>query len=67
VGEQNLLRDVLQAVISYEQGNWEEFSQLAKRLALEEEALGELYLQALRWSGELFMEEKDKPTEAPHS
>ena len=53
VGEQNPLRDVLQAVISYEQGNWEECSQLAKRLALKEETLGELYLQALRWSREL--------------
>ena len=35
MGEQNPMRDVLQAVISYEQGNWEDFSQLAKKLALQ--------------------------------
>ena len=61
VGEQNPLRNVLQAAISYEQGNWEEFSQLAKTLALKEEALCELYLQALRWSRELSQEEKEEP------
>ena len=61
MGEQNPLRDVLQAVISYEQGNWEECSQLAKKLALKEETLCELYLQALRWSRELTKEEKDEP------
>jgi len=61
VGEPNLLRDVLQTAISYEQGNWGEFSQLAKKLALKENSLGALYLQALRWSGELTMEEEDKP------
>jgi len=65
VGEQNPLRDVLQAVISYEKGNWEEFSQLAKKLALKEENLSELYLQALRWSRELTQEEKDEPAAAP--
>jgi EAL and modified HD-GYP domain-containing signal transduction protein len=66
VGEPNPLRDVLQAVISYEQGNWAEFSQLAKKLALKEEKLGELYMQALRWSRELTKEDKDEPAEALH-
>ena len=61
VGEQNPLRDVLQAVVSYEQGNWEEFSQLAKKLGRNEETLCELYMQALRWSRELTKKEKDGP------
>jgi EAL and modified HD-GYP domain-containing signal transduction protein len=65
LGEQNPLRDVLQAVISYEQGNWEECSQLAKKLALKEEKLCELYIQALRWSRELSKAETDEPAEAP--
>jgi EAL and modified HD-GYP domain-containing signal transduction protein len=64
VGEQNPLRDVLQTVISYEQGNWEECSQLAKRLALKEEALPELHLHALRWSRELTHAGKQEPAEA---
>jgi EAL and modified HD-GYP domain-containing signal transduction protein len=67
MGEQNPLRDVLQTVISYEQGNWEELSQLAKRLGLKEEKLCELYMQALRWSRELTQGEKDAPAEAPYS
>ena len=57
VGEQNPLRDVLRAVISYEQGNWEECSQMAKKLAVKEETLTQDYRQAIRWSRELVTEE----------
>ena len=64
MGEQNPMRDVLQAVISYEQGNWEDFSLLAKKLALQEDKLSELYRQALQWSRELTNAEKDEPAEA---
>ena len=67
VGEQNPLRDVLRAVISYEQGNWEECSQLAKKLALKEETLCQEYLHALRWSRELISEEKEEPAPAAAS
>jgi EAL and modified HD-GYP domain-containing signal transduction protein len=62
-GEQNSMRDVLQTVISYEQGNWEEFAGLAKKLALKEEKLSELYTQALQWSQELTHAGKEEPTE----
>ena len=64
VGEQNPLRDVLRAVISYEEGNWEEFAQLAKTLALNEEKLSKLYMHALLWSRELTQEEKADPAKA---
>jgi EAL and modified HD-GYP domain-containing signal transduction protein len=64
VGEQNPLRDVLRVAICYEQGNWEEFSQVARKLAVKEEKVCELYRQALRWSRELTQAEKDEPTEA---
>ena len=67
VGEQNSLRDVLRAVISYEQGNWEECAQLAKKLALKEETLCQEYLHALRWSRELISEEKEEPAPAAAS
>ncbi len=62
-GEQSPLRDALHAVISYEQGNWEEFSQMAKKLALKEGTLCNLYAQAIRWSRELTKEEKESPAE----
>jgi EAL and modified HD-GYP domain-containing signal transduction protein len=64
MGEQNPLHDVLQAVISYEHGHWDECSQLSKKLAVKEEMLSKLYLYALHWSRELIKEEKDEPVEA---
>ena len=64
MGEQNPARDVLQAVVSYEQGDWEECSQMAKKLALKEETLSKLHLQALRWSHELTLDQKGEPAEA---
>jgi EAL and modified HD-GYP domain-containing signal transduction protein len=63
MGEQNRMRDVLQAVLSYEQGNWEDFSLLASKLALQEDKLCDLYRQALQWSRELTQAEKDEPAE----
>jgi EAL and modified HD-GYP domain-containing signal transduction protein len=53
MGEQNSLRDVLEVVVNYEQGNWEEVSRLAKKLDLKEQTFSSLYVQALRWSREL--------------
>jgi len=65
VGEQNPLRDVLQTVIGYEQGNWEECFQLANKLGLKDETLGELYMRALGWSRELNPLEKKEHAESP--
>jgi EAL and modified HD-GYP domain-containing signal transduction protein len=64
LGEGNPLRDLLQAVISYEQGDWEQCSQRARKLGLKDEKLETLYLQALRWSRALTQAEKDEPVEA---
>ena len=62
MGEQNPLRDVLQVTLSYEQGKWEEFSQAAKKLGQSEETISELYVRALRWSSELWKDEKTEPS-----
>jgi EAL and modified HD-GYP domain-containing signal transduction protein len=64
MGEENTLCQFLKMVMSYETGNWEECSQLAKKLGLRDETLGELYLQALHWSHELAQEGKTEPVEA---
>ena len=61
LGQQGPVRDALQTILSYEQGNWEEFSRLAGSLQQREETLCELYLKALRWSGELARLEENKP------
>ena len=62
LGEGNPLRDALQVVISYEQGDWEECSQWSSKLGIREEKLEELYLQALRWNRGLTQAEKDEPS-----
>jgi c-di-GMP-related signal transduction protein len=64
LGEPSPMHDALRTVVSYEQGNWEECSVLAKKLKLQEEKLRELYLQALGWSRELTHAAKDAHREA---
>jgi c-di-GMP-related signal transduction protein len=61
VGEPNPLRDVLRAVISYEQGNWEECSQIARKLAANEETLSQERRKAIRWSRQPLTGESEKP------
>jgi EAL and modified HD-GYP domain-containing signal transduction protein len=62
-GEQSPMRDVLEIVLSYERGDWNECSRLAKKLELKEEKLCELHLRALRWGRELTHAHEDEPTE----
>jgi c-di-GMP-related signal transduction protein len=52
-GEKGRMRDVLDIVIRYEQGQWDEFAQLAQKLSIEEKKISEMYLKALLWSHEL--------------
>lgn len=61
MGEKSPMRDVLELVLSYEHGHWEECSQLARKLAVKEEKLCELHLQALRWSRELTHAQENEP------
>jgi len=58
LGGANTLRDVLQAVTAYEQGDWAAFAALAKKLSLPEQAFSEIYLESLRWCRELSLEEE---------
>lgn len=64
MGEPSPMYDALRTVVSYEQGNWEECSLLAKKQKLTEEKLREFYLQALGWSRELTHAEKASRDEA---
>ena len=57
------MRDVLETVRSYERGDWNECSRLAKKLALKEERLCELHLRALRWCSELTHAHEDESAE----
>jgi c-di-GMP-related signal transduction protein len=46
----NIYGRVFQAVVSYEMGSWEDFSQHAGKLGVEETAVPDLYLQAVEWA-----------------
>jgi len=52
LGEAGPLRDVFDVVLAYSQGDWEALSGPVKRLGLAEHDLPEIYVEALRWSGQ---------------
>ncbi len=61
LGEENPLRDVLRMVVGYEEGNWQEFNEVAKKFGLNGEIVPALFLQALRWSRELTHDQRAEP------
>jgi EAL and modified HD-GYP domain-containing signal transduction protein len=48
-GEANELRRVLDLGLSYEEGRWQEFAELAKRQGLDEDRVANLYFQSVDW------------------
>jgi len=63
MGEKSPMRDVLEIVLGYERGNWDECSRLARKMLLSEEKLCDLQLQALRWSHELTRAHEEESAE----
>ena len=53
LGEQNQPRHVLDAVLAYEQGKWDEAAEAMERLRLSPDLLPNIYAEALRWAREL--------------
>ena len=47
---------ILQLVLNYEAANWDTVAELALKLRMEVAEVGSIYLEALRWSTELFRE-----------
>ncbi|MDC4225107.1 MAG: EAL domain-containing protein [Candidatus Manganitrophus sp.] len=54
LGERGYLRDIYQLMISYEQGEWNQFSELAAQKQIEEEKIPPLYRKALEWATQRF-------------
>ena len=50
LGERNRARSLLDAVIAYEGGAWEESTSILRELGLEESRLAEIYTDALTWT-----------------
>jgi len=47
LGEENVLRNILDLVVSYERGEWDRCSVLASAVGLREDRIPALYLEAL--------------------
>ncbi len=54
LGSPGALQDLLQLVIALERGNWTTMDLLASDFRLPEENLGDLHLEALQWSQNMF-------------
>ncbi|MCH7766982.1 MAG: hypothetical protein IH916_10535 [Acidobacteria bacterium] len=50
----NRLRDVYEAVLAYEKGDWEAFSAVAAKLKLNENDGPDLYVSSVKWAKEVF-------------
>jgi len=53
LGESNVPRQVLDVVIAYENGNWDEALDKARALGLTEDSPATVYSEALKWAREL--------------
>ena len=53
LGESNVPRQVLDVVIAYENGNWDEALDKARALGLAEDSPATVYSDALKWAREL--------------
>jgi EAL and modified HD-GYP domain-containing signal transduction protein len=53
-GEEGPLRDIYEFMLSYEQGEWERFSELAAKKKIDEQKIPPLYRKALEWASQSF-------------
>lgn len=54
LGEESSLRDIFQYALAHEKGQWEQLSEQAKKLRLDEATSYQLYLNALLWGQSCF-------------
>jgi EAL and modified HD-GYP domain-containing signal transduction protein len=50
LGQPNVYKTIFDAILSYEKGNWEDFSRHASELRLDEQSVPEIYAESLRWT-----------------
>jgi EAL and modified HD-GYP domain-containing signal transduction protein len=54
LGERNRLRGILECVLAYEKGDWDELSEHAAQFGLDEALIPRLYLEAVAWGEQSF-------------
>jgi c-di-GMP-related signal transduction protein len=52
-GEPNCLRDILDVIVAYERGNWDQFQCVAKKIRLREEQFPPIYASAIEWAANI--------------
>ena len=50
LGKSNGLRKILDLVMNYERGNWDEISREARNLGIADEVITERYLESVDWA-----------------
>jgi EAL and modified HD-GYP domain-containing signal transduction protein len=65
LGADHLFRDILDAVASYERGDWVRFANLASTIHLKEEAMPALYQESMRWVNQALQIHADERAESP--
>ncbi|HZP00378.1 MAG TPA: HDOD domain-containing protein [Terriglobia bacterium] len=53
LGGENLHANVYQSVVAYEKGDWKLLGEVSRRMKVSEAAFPDLYLEAVRWAGEI--------------
>ena len=53
LGKSSRYRPIFEVVLDYESGTWEQLAHSARQIGLHEDFLPDLYLQSVRWVGEV--------------
>ena len=56
LGQAGPFRDILGIVLGYEQGNWQQLAEAAKRVQVNEDFIPDLYAQSLDWAKQVLCE-----------
>ena len=54
LGEPNIYRQTLDAILAYERGNWEQFRKGAAEIKLPENSFSEIYASSIEWASDVF-------------
>ncbi|SHJ28382.1 EAL and modified HD-GYP domain-containing signal transduction protein [Malonomonas rubra DSM 5091] len=54
VGGESTMHTVLSLILAIEQGDWDQVTQLANQLGVEEQPMNEAYMDAIKWAHEIY-------------
>jgi c-di-GMP-related signal transduction protein len=54
LGNAGMMRNLLELIVAIEKADWELFSALASRLQIDEQQIGDAYMNAVKWAQEIY-------------